>query len=237
MPKAMRKPSARIVVADDRPLVRKSLQLRIDAAGDLEACGEAGDKEDALKLLKTRRPDLAIVGLRLGGMWGVDLIHEFRTRYPEVTVLVVSTFETYFHAASAMRAGASGFITQQEAPKTIVRAVRQVLAGEMYLDPALAQIAAARLTSSGKSGYALGVDALSHRELQVFELVGIGYDSRRIAEAIQLDISTVDTYRARVKVKLQLQSASEFLQGAIAWVHSRPALDNPESSTVTKAAQ
>lgn len=220
----MRKPRARIVVADDRPLVCKSLKQRVSAGCDLEVCGEAGEKDEALRLLKTQRPDLAIVGLRLGGMWGVDLIHDFRTRYPEVIVLVVSMFDTYFHAASAMRAGARGFITQQEAPKTIVRAVRQVLAGEMYLDPALAQIAAARLTSCGKSGYALGVDALSNRELQVFELVGVGFDSRRIAEAICLDVSTVDTYRARVKDKLQLQNASEFLQGAIAWVHSRPTL-------------
>lgn len=218
----MKRLTSRIVIVDDRPLVCKSLTHRIGAECDLEVCGQTGDRDEALQLLKTRRLDLAIVGLRLGGMWGVDLIHDFRTRYPRVVVLVVSMFDTYFHAASAMRAGARGFITQQEAPKTIVHAVRQVLAGEMYLDPALAQIAAARLTRCGKSGYALGVDALSNRELQVFELVGVGFDSRRIAEAIRLDISTVDTYRARIKDKLELQNASEFLQGAIAWVHSRP---------------
>jgi len=224
MPKTMRKPTPRVIIADDRPLVRKSLIQRIRAGCDLEICGEAGDKNEALDLLETQRPVLAVVGLRLGGMWGVDLIYDFRTRHPEVAVLAVSMFDTYFHAASAMRAGARGFITQEEAPKTIVRAVRQVLDGEMYLDPALAQIAAARLTSCGKSGYALGVDALSSRELQVFELVGIGFDSRRIAETIHLDVSTVDTYRARIRNKLQLQNASEFLQGAIAWVHSKPAL-------------
>lgn len=225
MSRTMKRLTSRIVIVDDRPLVCKSLTHRIGAECDLEVCGQAGDKDEALQLLKTRRLDLAIVGLRLGGMWGVDLIQDIRTRYPKVVVLVVSMFDTYFHAASAMRAGARGFITQQEAPKTIVHAVHQVLAGEMYLDPVLAQIAAARLTRCGKSGYALGVDALSNRELQVFELVGVGFDSRRIAEAIRLDISTVDTYRARIKDKLELQSASEFLQGAIAWVHSRPPPD------------
>jgi DNA-binding NarL/FixJ family response regulator len=220
----MRRQTARIVIVDDRPLVCKSLKQRIDAERSVEVCGQAGERDEALQLLKSRRPDLAIVGLRLGGLWGVDLIQDFRALYQDVAVLVVSMFDTYFHAASAMRAGARGFITQQEAPKTIVDAVRQVLAGEMYLDPALAQIAAARLTRCGKSGYALGVDALSNRELQVFELVGFGFDTRRIAEATRLDISTVDTYRARIKDKLQLQNASEFLQGAIAWVHSKPML-------------
>jgi len=220
----MMKPTARIVIVDDRPLVRRSLKQRIDAERNVEICGQAGDRDEALLLLKTHQADLAVVGLRLGGLWGVDLIQEFRALYPDVAVLVVSMFDTYFHAASAMRAGARGFITQQEAPKTIVEAVRQVLAGEMYLDPALAQIAAARLTRCGKSGYALGVDALSNRELQVFELVGFGFDSRRIAEETRLDVSTVDTYRARIKDKLQLQNASEFLQGAIAWVHSKPTL-------------
>jgi DNA-binding NarL/FixJ family response regulator len=220
----MRRLTARIVIVDDRPLVCKSLKQRIDAERSVEVCGQAGERDEALQLLKSRRPDLAIVGLRLGGLWGVDLIQDFRALYQDVAVLVVSMFDTYFHAASAMRAGARGFITQQEAPKTIVDAVRQVLAGEMYLDPALAQIAAARLTRCGKSGYALGVDALSNRELQVFELVGLGFDTRRIAQSTRLDISTVDTYRARIKDKLQLQNASEFLQGAIAWVHSKPTL-------------
>src|SRR5579871_2023224 len=97
-------PATRLVIIDDRPLVRKSLKRRIDVARDFEICGQAGNREEVLQLLKAREPDLAIVGLRLGGIWGVDLIHELQTHHPKVAILVVSMFDTYFHAASAMRA-------------------------------------------------------------------------------------------------------------------------------------
>ena len=218
----MRRPSARIVIVDDHPLVCESLRRRIEAERNLKVCGQSGDRHEALELVGNLRPDLVIVSLRLGAMWGVDLIYDLRMHQPKVAALVLSMFDSYFHAASAIRAGARGFITQHEAPKVIIPAIRQVLAGEIYLSAVLAQSAAARLTRSGKSGYTLGVDALSRRELQVFELAGIGFDTRRIAGTTGLDISTVDTYRARIKDKLQFQNAPEFLQAAIAWVHSQP---------------
>ena len=220
----MRRQSTRIVIIDDRPLVCESLKKRINAERDLEVCGQAGDRAEALQLVKVHRPDLVVVNLRLGAMWGVSLVHELRTRYPGVVALVVSMFDSYFLAERAMKAGARGFITLEEAPKVIIPAIRQVLGGEAYLSPSLTQTAATRLARGGKSSRALGVSALSDRELQVFELAGVGLDSRRIAEAICLDISTVDTYRARIKSKLRLQSASEFLQGAITWVQSRPTI-------------
>ena len=218
----MRRQNTRIVIVDDRPLVYESLKKRIDAERDFKVCGHARNRAEAMQLVKARRPDLVIVNLRLGAMWGVGLIYELQTRYAGVATLVVSMFNSYFLAERAMRSGARGFITLEEGPKGIVHAIRQVLGGEAYLSPSLTQSAAARLTRCGKSGRALGVNALSDRELQVFELAGAGFDSRSIAAAICLDISTVDTYRARIKNKLQLQNASEFLQGAITWVHSKP---------------
>ncbi len=219
----MKQQPARIILVDDHPVVRERLAELIAEEQDLAVCGQADDAPQALELIGSTRPDLAIVDLGLKHSSGLDLIKQIRSAFRGVAVLVLSMFDETVWAERAIQAGALGYVNKQEASKMIVTAIRSVLAGEMYLSPTLAQRLAARIVHSRPGETVAGVESLTDRELQVFGLIGRGFNSRQIADEMGIDASTVDTYRARVKEKLKLPDAAALLQYAIAWVHSAPA--------------
>jgi DNA-binding NarL/FixJ family response regulator len=208
---------ARILLVDDHPLIRERLAEVLEREPDIEVCGEAEDRHEALELVSSSRPDLVIVDLTLKSSHGLDLIKDLRVRSPELPALVVSMHDESLHAERALRAGARGYITKQEATRKILLAVRTVLAGDVYLSERLA----ARIATIALSGPALqsgpAITRLTDRELRVFELIGQGRSTRQIAAALYVDMSTVETYRARIKDKLKLRNASELLQHAIRW--------------------
>ena len=213
---------ARIVLVDDHPLVRERLGEIIAEEHDLVVCAQADDGPRALELIGSTRANLAVVDLGLKHSSGLDLVKNMRSAFPRVPALVVSMYDETIWAERSIRAGARGYINKQEATKNIVSAIRKVLAGELYYSSALGQRLAARATGCAYAKAATGIESLADRELQVFEFIGRGFDSRQISEWIGVDASTVDTYRARIKEKLNLHDACELLQHAIAWVHSTP---------------
>jgi DNA-binding NarL/FixJ family response regulator len=211
---------ARIVVVDDHPMVRERLAEVINRERDLSVCGEAESASQALEVVATAQPDLAIVDLGLKDSQGLDLIKDLQVRHPKLAVLVVSMHEGSLYAERAMRAGARGYITKQEATKHILEAIRRVLAGELCISDALARQWASNAFTGSRAAGVNRLDCLADRELQVLELIGHGRGTRQIADALHLDTSTVETYRARIKEKLGLKDAAELLQHAIEWVHS-----------------
>ncbi|HLP77973.1 MAG TPA: response regulator transcription factor [Candidatus Paceibacterota bacterium] len=206
----------RVFVVDDHPLVRQALRDAIRKEQGLEFCGEADDREEALKGIAEAEPDLAIVDLRLRSSDGLDLIRDLRDRHPKILSLVLSMQDESITAERAVRAGARGYVSKQESPKKIIEAVRKVLSGEIYWSEKTASHIASKIASPTppKSSVA---DHLSERELQVFEQTGLGRSTQQISEALHIDISTVETYRARIKDKLGLKDGSELLQTAIRW--------------------
>ncbi len=211
----------RIVVVDDHPMVRERLAELINREPDLQVCGEAEDRSGALQVIATTQPHLAIVDLTLKASHGMDLIKDLQALHPNVRVLVVSMQEESLYAERVIRAGARGYITKQEATRRVMQAIRTVLAGEVYLSQQLASQLLTRVVGQQRPDAALSVSSLADRELQVFELIGRGFSTRQVAEHLHLDVKTIETYRARIKEKLTLKDASELLQRAIAWVHSR----------------
>lgn len=209
--------SVRIVLVDDHPLMREGLAEVLRREEDFEICGEAEDRAQALEVIKATRPDLAIVDLALKNSHGLELIKDLSALYPKLRTLVVSMHDEFVNAERVIRAGASGYITKQEATTKILQAVRCVLSGEIYLSERAAVQIATKATGRSRGGSGLTVDGLTDRELQVFELVGRGHSTRQIAEQLKLDISTIETYRARIKEKLNLQDSLELLQCAIRW--------------------
>ncbi len=208
----------RILIVDDHPLVRLSLKEFIQRESDLVVCGEAEDREDALTAVASSKPHLAIVDLTLKNSNGMELIKDLRERFPKVQILVLSMHDETLHAERAIRAGARGYITKQEATTKIMVAIRQVLSGEIYWsERAAAQVASKVVNQSRPSVSAFPVDCLADRELQVFELIGAGRSTRQIAAALHIDVSTVETYRARIKEKLNLKDSLALLQYAIRW--------------------
>jgi len=210
----------RILLVDDHPMVRERLAEVIQREPDLTVCGEAEDRLGALQLIAATHPHLAIVDLTLKQSHGIELIKDIRSQYPKVLILVVSMHDELLHAERVIRAGAQGYITKQEATRKIMLAIRTVLNGEVYLGEKIAARIAASAVGRPRPEGTLPVARLSDRELLVFERIGQGYGTRQIAEELHLDMRTIETYRARIKEKLNLKDANDLLQYAIRWVQS-----------------
>jgi DNA-binding NarL/FixJ family response regulator len=210
----------RILLVDDHPMVRERLAEVIQREPDLEVCGEAEDRLRALELVGSERPHLVIVDLTLKRSHGIELIKDLRSRYPDVAILVVSMHDESLHAERVIHAGARGYITKQEATKKIMRAIRTVLGGEIYLSEQMAAQIASGALGGSRAKASPAMAKLSDRELLVFEMIGQGRSTRQIAEELHLDMRTIETYRARIKEKLNLKDANDLLQYAIRWMQA-----------------
>ncbi len=207
----------RILLVDDHPVVRDGLADSINREADLTVCAVAEDRPEALKAIETARPDLAVVDLMLKSSSGLELIKDIHARWPHLLILVVSMHDENLYAERVLRAGAKGYITKQQATRDILLAIRRVLSGGIYLNEKTASSVIARLTSKPQDAGESITDVLADRELQVFEMTGLGLSTREIAERLRIDMKTVDTYRTRIKEKLKLNNSSELLQLAIRW--------------------
>lgn len=215
----------RIAIVDDHPLVRDQLRAVVESEEDLRICGEAEDGTRALDVIKSTEPDLVIIDLTLKGFpGGFDLIKEIRLRYPRLSMLIVSMHDESLYAERAIRAGARGYITKQEATRKILHAIRQVCSGEIYLSEKMAAKVLTKLAGERAAHGQSSIERLTNRELQVFALIGHGRSTRQIADELHLDMKTIETYRARIKVKLNIKDATELLQQAILWAHSGDSL-------------
>lgn len=201
-------------------MVRERLVDAIQSEEDLSVCGEAEDRFHALELIAATQPNLIIADLTLKQSSGLELIKDIRSQHPKVAILVVSMHDELLHAERVIRAGARGYITKQEATGKIMLAVRTVLRGDIYLSERMASYIASRAVHGPQSEAVLPVAQLSDRELLVYEKIGQGQSTRQIAEALHLDIRTVETYRARIKEKLNLKDANKLLQSAIRWTQA-----------------
>jgi DNA-binding NarL/FixJ family response regulator len=209
----------RILLVDDHPLVRERLGEIINRETDLQVCGEAEDRHEALEAVQAKRPDLVIVDLTLKTSDGLELIKDIHSRWASLRMLVVSMHDESLYAERALRAGALGYITKQEATRNILLAIRRVLGGNIYLNERIATHIISRLTTRGGTVAITPAELLADRELQVFELTGRGLNTREIAGRLHIAAKTVETYRARIRNKLNLEDGSELLRSAISWTH------------------
>ena len=208
----------RVLIVDDHPLVRESLKKIILGEPDLVVCGEAEDREQALEIVSATGPRLAIVDLTLRNSHGLELVKDLRARFPEVQSLVLSMHDEMIHAERAIRAGARGYITKNEAPARILLAIRKILSGEIYWSERAAARVASKIARAAPA--ATKFDLLTDREMQVFQLIGSGQSTRQIAATLHIDVSTVETYRARIKEKLNIESGLELVRHAINWANT-----------------
>jgi len=204
-----------IAIVDDHPLVREGLAARISAQPDMEVCGEADDIESAMELIVSRRPALVIVDIALRDGHGIDLIKRIVAAGINTRMLVVSAYDESLFAERALRAGALGYINKQELQGKVVEALRTVLRGERYLSSTMAQrLIAQAIGSKAAQG---GTEALTDRELQIFQLVGRGKSTREIANELNVSVHTIDSHREHIRSKLDLRNGTELIQRAVQW--------------------
>jgi DNA-binding NarL/FixJ family response regulator len=204
------KTRARVLIIDDHPAVREALALRIGRQPDLEVCGEAADTNEALRLAADTQPDVAVVDISLKTGNGLDLIKRIRDRNADVRMLVWSMHSESLYAERALRAGALGYVNKDQATDRIVEAIRHVLEGKVYLSEAMAERMLRRAVGGAREEVTNSpLDVLADRELEVFRLIGEGVKTGEIAERLHLSIKTVETYRNRIRRKLDLSDGTK----------------------------
>lgn len=211
------KHKARILIVDDHPIVREGLRARISSQSDMEVCGEAADVGEALAFVKDDQPDLVIVDISLGDGNGLDLIQRMKVLHPSIVILVLSAHDESLYAERALRAGAKGYIGKSQAQGSLLIAMRMVLESGSYLSPTLNQRLIGRALGRRAPGAPSMVSDLSNRELQVFQLIGRGRDTKAIAAELHLSPHTIDRHRENIKAKLKLKRAQELQIVAAQW--------------------
>ncbi len=212
---------AKIVIVDDHPIVREGLADLINKEDDLVVCGEAEDGHRAMEVISELEPDIAIVDISLQDTSGLELIKDIKVQYPSLPVLTLSMHEESLYAERALRAGAKGYIMKREATANVVMAIRKVLSGQVYLSERMATKLVDKLVGSKPEECSSWIERLTDRELEVFSLLGEGNGTRQISERLHLSVKTIETYRSRIKEKLNLKSGPELLQHAFQWVNRR----------------
>ena len=206
-----------VLVLEDYPVLCAGLKQLIDGQPDLACVGFAGDISGAKRLLEECKPDLIVFDLRLKGGDALDFIKTLRVEHPEVKVLVLSQYDELIFAERALRAGASGYIMKENATDEVLRAVRKVLAGELYFSERVAAAIVHRTLREKPNDSRASIERLSDREMQVFQLLGVAYSAREIAEQFQLSRKTIETHCEKIKHKLSLFTAAELKRFARQW--------------------
>ena len=208
----------RIVIVDDHPLIRVGLSSLIAAEADLEVCGETGKISEALDLVRSTDPDLAIVDLSLADGNGLELIKRLAAQHKELRILVCSMHDESLFAQRVLSAGAMGYINKQEATRHIIDAVRQLLDGKAWLSKTMTERILQGIATGHSTPTAANIESLSDRELEVFGLIGQGMGPSQIAEVLHLSVKTVETHKQKIKKKLNLTSGSQLTRCAMQWM-------------------
>ena len=198
-------------------MFREQLASLISDEFGMEVCGQADNIRDALMLARSTKPDMAIIDITLKGSSGLELLKDWKAQGMKFPTLVLSMHEESLYAERVLAAGARGYISKHENSETLLKAIQRVLHGKTYLSEQMTESVVGKMTGR-VAGPVSPVERLADRELEVFQLIGAGRTTREIAESLRLGVTTVDTYRTRIKDKLGLANGTELMKVATRWV-------------------
>jgi DNA-binding NarL/FixJ family response regulator len=217
------KGKARVLLVDDHAVVRFGIAQLINRQEDLMVCGEEEEASRAMSAIQSLKPDLVIADISLKDSSGLELMRNIKAQYPKMPVLVISAHEESVYAEIAFRAGALGYLMKGEALSKVLTAIRQVLAGSIYVSESLAAKMLQKQIRGQGDAIASPIENLSDRELEVFQLIGRWKGTRQIAQELHLSVKTIEYYREQIKRKLGLKGATELSQYATTWVERESA--------------
>lgn len=216
-PLKIKNKKSKIFIVDDHPILRKGLALLINCEEDMVFCGEAGNAELAMKGIEKTKPDLVIVDISLEGASGLDLTKNILAKYPEMFVLIISMYDESIYVERVLKLGARGYLAKREASGHIILAIRKVLEGDIYISEKWKDRLMNRFAGHKKLPDSSFAASLSDRELEVLQLTGQGYSTRKIAGNLNVSIKTVESHFANIKNKLNLKNSHELIQHAVKW--------------------
>jgi two-component system, NarL family, response regulator NreC len=204
--------SIRVLIVDDHAVVRSGLRRVLEAEGDLEVVGEAGDMRTAVFETRGQKPDVVLMDLVMPGGSGIEATAAVLKEAPEANVLVLSMQDDPRYVREAFEAGASGYVLKEAADAEVVEAIREVAGGGRYVHPALG---ARLVTADAEERARADADPLSDREREVLRLLALGHTNQEIAKMLYLSVRTVETHRAHIMQKLRLTTRAELVRYAI----------------------
>ena len=206
------KASIRVFIADDHAIVREGLKQILAESPEMTVAGEAESGLDAIKMLRKAKCSVMLLDISLPDKNGIDVLKQIKKEYPDIAVLMLSMHREDQYAIRSLKAGASGYLTKQSAPRELVTAIRQVASGQKYVSAALAQALASQV---GENHDAPLHDTLSDREYQTLTMIASGKTVSAIAQELSLSVKTVSEYRARLLSKMKLKNSAELTHYAI----------------------
>lgn len=209
---------ARILIVDDHPIIRQGMAMLINREPDLHACCVAEQIEQAVVVNRACTHDMAIVDMSLEGFSGLELIRRLQFEFPDLPILVLSMHDESIYAEPALKAGARGYLMKQVATEDLLGAIRQVLHGELFVSDRMRSSMLKKMTGGAMSPSPIGT--LSPSELEVLHLVGMGLGTSEIAERLSRSVKTIESHKANIKRKLNLDSSSQLALFAINFVSS-----------------
>ena len=212
----------RILVVDEHPLLRHGIIAFINCQPDMVVCGEADCIPSARTKLAECKPHLLVIGLRLGTGDSLEFVKALKAQYPGLLIIVYSAFEETIFAERAIRAGANGYLMKKAVKEEILAAIRDVLSGQIYVSRDLALRAFQKSLETPQQNRAPAdlrtIGSLSDREMHVFQLIGSGLGTKKIAHALNLSVKTIESHRENIKRKLGLRRGAELTAQATTWM-------------------
>jgi two-component system, NarL family, invasion response regulator UvrY len=198
----------KILIADDHPLIRNGLRQLISRETDMEVTSEASNAVEVFELLKKNKIDVLILDISMPGMSGFEVLDKIKQKLPKLPVLMLSALSEELYASKTLKAGASGFINKESAPEELVKAVRKVFSGGLYVSDFFAE----KLASDFKYDISKPPqEYLSTREFQIMRMIGSGKTVSEIGNELFINVRTVSTYRTRILSKMNLKNNSEIV--------------------------
>jgi DNA-binding NarL/FixJ family response regulator len=212
----------RILILEEHPLLRHGIRDYLNSQPDMFVCGEADNIRDARNKIAEHKPQLLVTALRLGAGDSLEFVKALKAERPGLLILVYSAFEEAIFAERALRAGAAGYMMKSAPAEELLAAIREIVAGEIYVSRDVAMRAFKKsLESRAEARSArptIGIERLSDREMHIFNLLGSGLRNRQIAHSLTLSVKTIETHRENIKRKLGLNTSQDLIEVATKYV-------------------
>lgn len=202
-----------ILIADDHGVLRAGLRALLNGEGDLRVVGEAGSGDETLALAAELRPDIVLLDLNMPGPGGIEVARRLRDEAADSRVLVLTVHEDHALVREALDVGAAGYIIKRAVESELINAIRAVARGELYVHPSMTRELLRESTGPTRSKV-VAEEPLTPRELDVLNLIVLGYTNRQAADELGLSVRTVESHRANLMAKLGLRSRVELVRWA-----------------------
>ncbi len=212
----------RVAVVEDHTIMREGLKLLVTTIGGFEWAWMAATAGEAVKMLEQDMPDLLLVDITLPDRNGLELIKDLHTLHPTLKMMVLSMHDEKLYVQRALRAGARGYLTKDASHADYEKALRRVASGGVSVSDSLSEEILLAFAMGGTRAQSKdGLDSLTDRELEIFQLLGEGLSTPQIADALRISTKTVDVHKMNIRTKLQLEDGSAVVRYAIRWFETR----------------